>query len=468
VRFATGPFGSSPLGLALLVAAATPLVIGRSWRLQWAVRGWTVALVFWAVVWAQQEGAIGLPLPPSDVLLAPAAAGLALAAALGVAAIEQDLRDRTRGFGLRRLAACAGALALAVSAVPIVGGAVDGWWRMPHGDFRSVMAVVDQDVRDVPSRILWLGDPDVLPGGGGWTWRDGISYATSIEGSPGLGDLWPGAAEGANRRLAQALDVAADRRTTRLGRLLAPMGVQYIAVPQRAAPSPFADERHPLPRPVLTALGAQLDLEEVQLDPAIRLYRNTAFAPVRSLVADTSVLDASDVEAMQRVDISSSFPVLPAHDGVGYRGTVPPGFTLVQAAQGDRWRLSVDGSSTSRRSAYGWASAFDTGRGGDAVLSYRASPWYRLLLVVQLGLWLGVIVAVLRMRFAGSPSSSLGPAPGPPIDRGSDSGAAAVPRALGPVPQPPTLELDPVTGPVAAPGRELVPSSRPSYPSRRP
>jgi hypothetical protein len=244
------------------------------------------------------------------------------------------------------------------------------------------------------------------------------------------------------------------------------MGVQYIALPQRSAPSPFADEQRPLPQSVLTALGAQLDLEEVQLDPAIRLYRNTAFAPVRALVADTAALDASAVEAMQRVDLSSSFPVLPDRDGVGYRGTVPPGFTLVQSAAPGRWRLTVDGSTAPRRSAYGWAAAFDTGDGGDAVLSYRTSVWYRLLLGLQVLLWLAVLVAVLRMRFSAQGTS---PAPRPPpAPPGGDGTSQAARRALGPVEQPPTLELEPVTGRPGASGRELVPASRPAHPAPYP
>jgi hypothetical protein len=371
-----------------------------------------------------------------------------------------------------------GGLALAASAGPVLAGAVDGWWRMPHGDFRGVLAFVDEDVHDVPSRILWLGEPDVMPGGG-WTWRDGISYATSLEGGPDVRDLWPGADEGANRRLARALDVAADRRTTRLGRLLAPMGVQYIAVPQRLAPSPFAEERHALPRSVLTALGAQLDLEEVQLDPAIRLYRNTAFAPARALVANPFAVGASDVEAMQRIDLSGSFPVLPDHDGVGYRGTLPPGFTMVYAAASGsvsgsgsgRWHLTVGGEEVERSTAYGWASAFSTGPGGEAVLSYDASVWYRVLVGVQLLAWAFVLVAVLRMRFAGSTS------PAPPVlppGGGDDDGVR--PSARGrvvvtpPPGQAPTLELEPVNGrrpPPAVPGRrELVPVSRGSRVSR--
>jgi GT2 family glycosyltransferase len=443
LRFETGPFGSSPVGFALLVAAAAPLFFARSWRFEWAVRGWVVAGAFWVLVLAQQEGWLSLPMPHPDVLLAPAGAGLALAAGLGVAAIEEDLRGRSRRFGLRRAAAAAGAVGLVVAATPVVGGTVDGWWETPHGDFEGVLGFVSQEVAEVPSRVLWIGDAEVLPGGAGWEWRDGVSYATSVEGERGVRDLWPGAEEGATRRIAEALDIAADRRTTRLGRLLAPMAVQYIAVPSRAAPSPFTDELRPVPPEVLTALGGQLDLEQIQVDPAVTLYRNTAFSPSRALVADATPLEAIEVEALQGADLSQSFPVLPDQDGVAFEGTLPAGFTMVQADASGRWRLSVDGSGAERTEAYGWAQAFDTGSGGDAVLSYRASPLFRLLLLVQVALWLVVIGAVLRMRFAGEAPAArpLSGAPG----EGDPDATTREPRALGPG-DVVTAELPPAPG----------------------
>ena len=444
LRFETGPFGSSPVGFALLVAAAAPLLVARSWRFEWAVRGWVVAAAFWALVLAQQEGWLSLPTPHPDVLLAPAGAGLALAAGLGVAAVEEDLRGRSRRLGLRRIAAAGGVIGLVVAGTPVIGGAVDGWWETPHGDFEGVLGFVGQDVAEVPSRVLWIGDPDALPGGPGWEWRDGVSYATSTEGARGLRDMWPGAEEGATRRIAEALDIAADRRTTRLGRLLAPMAVQYIAVPSRAAPSPFTDERRPVPPEVLTALGGQLDLEQIQIDPAVTLYRNTAFSPSRALVADATPLEAIEVEALQGADLSQSFPVLPDQDGVSYEGTLPAGFTMVQADAAGRWHLSVDGSGAERTEAYGWAQAFDTGSGGEAVLSYRASPLFRLLLLGQVLLWLAVIGAVLRMRFAGEAPAASGPLSGAPGD-GDPDATTREPRTLG-AGDVVTAELPPAPG----------------------
>src|SRR3546814_6095255 len=46
LRFNTDPLGAGPLGYAFLAAAALALPIGRAERTAWAVRGWTLAVVF--------------------------------------------------------------------------------------------------------------------------------------------------------------------------------------------------------------------------------------------------------------------------------------------------------------------------------------------------------------------------------------------------------------------------------------
>src|SRR5690606_27432956 len=101
LRFDTGPIGS-PLNAAVLVAAAYVLVVGRGWRLSWAARAWSIALAAWGVVWAAGMGWVPVALPPTEVLLAPAGAALALSAGLGAAAFDLDVRRR--GFSWRQLA----------------------------------------------------------------------------------------------------------------------------------------------------------------------------------------------------------------------------------------------------------------------------------------------------------------------------------------------------------------------------
>ncbi|MHB8467647.1 MAG: glycosyltransferase, partial [Acidimicrobiales bacterium] len=71
LRFQTGPVGGGVVGYALLIAAALPLIVGRAWRSQWAVRLWTVAIVGFGAAWARQHAALGMGWPPAEVLLAP-------------------------------------------------------------------------------------------------------------------------------------------------------------------------------------------------------------------------------------------------------------------------------------------------------------------------------------------------------------------------------------------------------------
>ena len=126
VRFETGPWGAPPLGFAFVLAGALPVIIGRSWRLEWAVRVWFVILAGWGTMWAASEGHITAVLPAPEVALAPVAACLAFSAALGLAAFETDLRAYR--FGWRQLLSVAAAFAVVLGALPLGSGLLDGRW----------------------------------------------------------------------------------------------------------------------------------------------------------------------------------------------------------------------------------------------------------------------------------------------------------------------------------------------------
>jgi GT2 family glycosyltransferase len=414
----TGPTALAGLAFGVLGAAAVPLLVGRRWRLGWAVRAWTVAVAGWGVVWARDQGWLDAPLPDAGVLLATAAAGLALAAGLGLVALERDLRGRSLRLGVRRLAVLLGGLALCASSASVVSASLDGWWDMPRDDFAGLLGFVDEDVRTVPSRVVWVGDPELLPGGDGWVLDDGVSYtASTTTAVPGVADLWPATSDGASERLGQALDLALAHGTTRLGRVLAPMGVQYIAVPLRLAPSdatPRPTAPDAVVGPLVDVLAEQLDLEQVRIDRGIVVYRNTAFAPLWSVPPDAAVADETSVAAMGEVDLSGSAAVLAAaDDSRTAHGLVPEGATVVQASTAsDHWRLTVDGRAGERGTAYGWADAFTVEGGGPATLTYATPGTVRRLATAQVVLWLVAIGVALRMRFgAGDPTVA-----GPPDD----------------------------------------------------
>ncbi|MDQ1424030.1 MAG: hypothetical protein QOD72_1528, partial [Acidimicrobiaceae bacterium] len=93
VVFDTGPHALPFLAIAGYLAAFAALAVGRSWRFAWAVRAWAIILGLLAVAWAGQRGWLPFTLPAVEVLLAPVAIAVGLAAACGGAASELDVRS---------------------------------------------------------------------------------------------------------------------------------------------------------------------------------------------------------------------------------------------------------------------------------------------------------------------------------------------------------------------------------------
>jgi hypothetical protein len=396
LRFQTGPLGASPIGWAFLGAAALPLFIGRGWRFDWAVRAWAVAITSFGVAWAAQRGSLPVELPDTEVLLAPAAAALALGAALGVTAFEVDLPGYR--FGWRQVAAGLAFIALAAGTVPLLGAASDGRWSAPAGDYRRVLASLTDDAEG-SFRMLWLGDPDVLPLDS-WELEPGLAYATSDDGTPTATNLWAGSDEGATRRLADGLDLAERGETVRLGELLAPMGVGYIVVTTQLAPAPFTDEERPVPAALLDALSQQLDLAEVDVNPALVVYRNLAHVPVRAAVLPGTGDGGDGPNAALAADLAGAEPVLDDPDGFArWRGDLAADRRVLFAASSDdRWQLEVDGERVPRHTVFGWSNAFDVSAGGNGALSFETPASRYVLLGVELFIWLIAIRMLLRMR----------------------------------------------------------------------
>ena len=91
-------------------------------------------------------------------------AGLALATALGMAAFEVDLPGYR--FGWRQAVSSAAALAVLVGILPLASGIADGRWKMPGGDLDRPMGLVLDQADRPPGRVLWVGDPELVPAGG--------------------------------------------------------------------------------------------------------------------------------------------------------------------------------------------------------------------------------------------------------------------------------------------------------------
>jgi GT2 family glycosyltransferase len=399
VSFHTGTLGRPPIGLAFLAAAAFPLIVGRGWRLAWAARGWSVAVLCWVVLWMGQQSWFPVGLSAPEALLAPAAIGLALAAAVGPVAFEIDLPDYH--FGWRQVVAGIAVVAGIVGLVPLSIGVVNGRWGAPIEGFDTLLSFLEDEQAEGAFRVLWLGDPAVLPVAGREL-RPGVGYGTSDEGLPLVRDRWVAAPAGPSSLIADVVEVAEARETSRLGRLLAPMGIRYLVVPEDAAPG--MPGRHPVPD-LVGVLAEQLDLVRVDVDPEVHVFRNEAWVPERAVVAagtlpmgDDSGGDGGFVEmANSRPLVGASPVLLDSGEYATWTGELSVGDVYLAAAASEQWDLRLDGADEAfdRARAYDWANGFTATGSGPATLRFLTPSWYQALLGVQLLLWL-IALGVLR------------------------------------------------------------------------
>ncbi len=411
LRFESGPWGAPPLGWAFLLAGALPVIIGRSWRLEWAVRAWFVVLAGWALLWASQEGHLPFGLPAAEVVLAPVAAALALAAALGLAAFEIDLRAYR--FGWRQALSVMAALGVILGALPLGSGLLDGRWRMPSADYAGSLDGLTSTSGRSAFRVLWIGAPDLLPAAS-WRYRDDVAYATTDRGSPTVLDRFNGPAPGKTALLADALHLAEDRRTNRLGHLLGPMGVRYLVLPAQLSPSSGADTAvEPLPESVTDTLAQQLDLQEIPVREGLIVYENTAWVSSRAVLPNREG-DRTDFTDAVGDDLRRSRPALTQDEGaVGAVGEVPvKGDLLVASTNDARWKLRIDGIPMAHSETYGWANQFAVTRTGGAELVYVTPLSRHLAAAGQAALWVLVIVVRRRVRKAERRPTPVGAEPG--------------------------------------------------------
>lgn len=396
LRFGIGPFGRSPLTWALLAVAVLPLVVGRRWRFGWAARLWFVAVVGWAAAWALGRGWLGVDPPAVDVLLAPAAAALALAAALGLSAFEIDLPAYQ--FGWRQVASFVAAGAAAVATLPVLAGSIDGQWRIPERDVAQLLSWMPERQADGQFRVLWAGDPAALPMDG-WRLDDGLAYASSRGGPADVTTSWPASDSGSTGLLRDAVEVARRGETSRLGHLLAPLGVRYVAVPLRSGPARNGAPRLPVPEDVLGALRAQIDLRLIESDDALVVYENAAWAPAVAVLPDAAVEPStrSGPDAARTTELAGAPQALAPVGTNRFEGAWPGPELYFAESYSSRWSFEPDGAGSAvHRKAFGWANAWTAPAAPAATLAYRTSPLRYAALLLELGLWAVLVRLVLQ------------------------------------------------------------------------
>jgi hypothetical protein len=402
LAFDTGP---AAVGLTWLLPAAAlhPVLVGSGFRLRWAGRAWTLAVVGWVAAWL--PGQLDLPggTPPAEASLVVAALGIAMAVGLGAGVLGEELRRAAMTW--RQLVSVTAVAALTLAALPFLGDSVDGRWHLPARDWQQTLGWMASERAHGGFRVLWVGDPTVLPGDPA-TLPDGTAWVMSRDGTGDARGLYPPPATGASEHVDAAVRAAVDGRTDRLGHLLAPLAVRYVAYPLRSRPGVVVSDVT-RETPLSAGLSRQIDLEEQQgVDPALILYENEAWIPSGALVTGEAARTAATASRLGaiRIDTGGNVRPVPGIAGNPRDVTLPPGsaddvagLLVVAEPYGRGWEATAGGALRPHSRAFGLVNGFEV----EDVDRVRVSHGGQFLRYGSLGvgvvLWL-LVVSAWRSR----------------------------------------------------------------------
>ncbi len=413
--FQIGVVDFAYLAAALYLPVVAAVALARAWRLTWAIRSGLLVVVFGAAAVFADRGALPFRGPEAGVLLAPVAVGLAISAAAALAAFDLDVRGGS--FGWRQPLGLLATVAVVVGIFPGVVALADGGWKTPNTPLSrlieaqlpddAVDRVLDESNENGPLiepgvggyNVLFVGDARLLPVPA-VEYRDGVSFAVVGNGPFDITDRWPARSTSANDVIAAALDEIARSSTLRAGRLLSPLGIRFIVVPEFDNVVSTTTDPLPLPAGLIEALEDQLDLAALTGLPTLEVFENSAWIPTVSQLtgptADASL--SAGAGALVRADLSS---VAPAFLGADHltptTDDVVPGVIHLAVPFDDHWSLEVDGVSIEPRRAFGVSTAFDVEQPGRGVLEYRGPGSRSVLVLVQVAIWLAVLFAATRV-----------------------------------------------------------------------
>ena len=415
--FDIGPNRFTVLALGLTLPLVAALLAARSYRFAWAGRATLMAAGGLGMAWLVDRGT--LPASPTmiPVFLAPYAAALAIGAACFVAGFAQDVRGTT--FSWRQPLGVVALVGVLIGLVPLLPAMVSGRWELTEDHRASLLGLLPAAPEGAHSRVLWVGPPEDVPVPG-WPLRDGLVYSLADEDAATMRERWHEQPTRAERLVAQDIDLAASSATDRFGRLIGPMGIRFILVPATPAATPGGPVTPPA---LLDSLDRQLDLRRVELgDDSLVAYENMAWLPVRATASGATAAASRQAgpEALIRSDFSDAEPALPGELPTAGTGPVQGESVLLAESVDPRWELTVDGQTVSRRTAFGWATAWDLAAPGQGSFRYRTAASRYAIVLVQI--LLGVLALVLirtwrhgppfgrylaRRRVAASPATTV-------------------------------------------------------------
>jgi GT2 family glycosyltransferase len=386
------------LALALYLPFLAALAITRAWRLTWAIRSAGLVLVFGSVAVLGDRNALPFEAPALALLLAPVVLGLSISCAAIAGGFGEDVLGR--GFGWRQPLALAASAAIVVGLVPAAISIGDGGWGSPRTTLPGLLQaqLPPADAGEGGYRVLFVGDPRVLPVPG-VDYRSGIAYAIADDGELGFTERWSPPSTAADDTVTAALDRIADGSTLRAGRLLAPLGVRFIVVPEIDGASSTVTSPIPLPVGLLDSIADQLDFGAVFGAPNVHVFVNRSWFPTTAQLTGPTA-QASELigqGALVRSDLSAAEPLFPGASHLEpSTDDAVAGVVHLGVPFDDRWELTVDGERLAPRPGFGLTTAYDVAAPGEATLTYRSPASRVLLLVLQVLVLLVVLVAATR------------------------------------------------------------------------
>lgn len=288
LRAGDGSFGFSWLAWLAPVAAALGLVLCRGERRVIATKVASIATLTIVLATLDARHWMGSFAPDLDVLLALYGVMLAVAIGLGISAIEVDLHQIS--FGWRQISAGVAVAAIVAAMFPFIGSFATGRFNLPMTSVAESMNALTP-VGEGGFRVLWLGDPSVIPIAG-WPVAPGVAAATSMNGMPGGATLFSAPEAGTSSTLLGDVQLALEGRTVRLGELLARAGVSTIVVMNSSAPELAGVQSvplHPVPTDLLATLARQTDLSLTLSTPSMQIYADSLYHGIVSSTHNSSL-----------------------------------------------------------------------------------------------------------------------------------------------------------------------------------
>lgn len=391
-RFDGGLLRFGVIALCLYIPVFVSVVVTRSTTFIWATRSLSLVVLTGMLLVAIDANVLNIATPSFGQLAAIVACGLALGSGALASFVFDD--ELTMAYRWWKPVVSIAVIASCIGGLPAVSMAIGGSWGQSKTAIADLYTQMQPNPPEGDYNIVYVGRSNVLPIAAMQV-TDTVAFAVSDDGELTLRDRWVKPND-LNGNVEKALHAIISRETVRGGRLLAPLAVRYVVVPQIDGGESTISNPLPLPEGLLTSLSTQLDFRRVYLASDLVIYENMAWVPSMSVLDENSAAlskQAGD-EVLLSSELHSTMPISRVDDVSSVGAEVGASTVYLAVPFSDRLRLNVAGVDVHPRIAFGGTTAFDVANGGMAELHFSTPISQYFFILIQSLMWLLVIVAV--------------------------------------------------------------------------